>query len=215
MSLGDRPADEREATADLRTLAHPVRLRILSLLTGAALTAAEVARELGLTHANASYHLRHLLAHGVIEIAGEERIRGGAAKRYRYRVEPEIERARRSHPPIAPGDPARRMMIAAMAVELRRRAEVGSSGPGAFLADAELWVEPGAWDEFRRRVVEAAADLHRAARPPRSEGTGPVSATIALFRMESRGREREERPEFPGRREAPGVPAAAQEAPQS
>ena len=38
----------------LRALAHPVRLRILSLLTGTELSAAEIARELGLTHANAS-----------------------------------------------------------------------------------------------------------------------------------------------------------------
>ena len=67
-------------TAELRAMAHPVRLRILSLLTGAALTAAEIARELGLTHANASYHLRHLLAAGQIEVAGEERIRGGVGQ---------------------------------------------------------------------------------------------------------------------------------------
>ncbi|MDT5029242.1 MAG: hypothetical protein QOE61_5668, partial [Micromonosporaceae bacterium] len=71
-------------TIELRALAHPVRLRILSLLTGASLTAAEVARELSLTHANASYHLRQLHAAGAIVSAGEERIRGGMAKRYRY-----------------------------------------------------------------------------------------------------------------------------------
>src|SRR6188472_798006 len=78
MSLG-------EDRAGLRALAHPVRLRILSLLTGAAMTAADLARELDLTHANASYHLRQLVAAGAVELAGEERIRGGVAKRYRYR----------------------------------------------------------------------------------------------------------------------------------
>ena len=56
---GDQPTDA--FTAELRAVAHPVRLRILSLLTGAAMTATEVAAELGLTHANASYHLRRLL----------------------------------------------------------------------------------------------------------------------------------------------------------
>ena len=49
-----------EEVASLRAVAHPVRLRILSLLTGTELSAAEVARELDLTHANASYHLRVL-----------------------------------------------------------------------------------------------------------------------------------------------------------
>ena len=84
MSLGVSRRRPDPLTAELRAMAHPVRLRILSLLTGAALTAADVARELGLTHANASYHLRQLLAVGQIEVAGQERIRGGAAKRYRY-----------------------------------------------------------------------------------------------------------------------------------
>ncbi|MGI5212411.1 winged helix-turn-helix domain-containing protein [Plantactinospora sp. CA-290183] len=55
-----KPEPERDSTTRLRALAHPVRLRILSLLTAAALTAAEVARELALTHANASYRARLL-----------------------------------------------------------------------------------------------------------------------------------------------------------
>ena len=47
--------------ASLRAAAHPLRLRILSLLTGSALSAAEIARELDITHANASYHHAGLL----------------------------------------------------------------------------------------------------------------------------------------------------------
>src|SRR5215207_11037796 len=82
MSLGE--GGGASGRAALRAMAHPIRLRIMSLLTGAPMTAAEVARELGLTHANASYHLRQLLAAGMIVPAGEERIRGGIAKRYRY-----------------------------------------------------------------------------------------------------------------------------------
>ena len=73
--------DELSETAALRAMAHPLRLRMLSLLTGAELSAAEVARELGVTHANASYHLRVLLDAGELEVAGEEKIRGGVAKR--------------------------------------------------------------------------------------------------------------------------------------
>ena len=46
--------------ARLRATAHPVRLRIMSLLTAEAMSAADVARALELTHANASYHLRVL-----------------------------------------------------------------------------------------------------------------------------------------------------------
>ena len=42
-----------ESSNHLRALAHPVRLRILSLLTGGDLSAADVARKLEITHANA------------------------------------------------------------------------------------------------------------------------------------------------------------------
>jgi len=84
MSLG---AADPTSLADLRAMAHPVRLRILSLLTGAPMSAAEVARELDLTHANASYHIRLLHEAGLLVEAGEETIRGGRAKRYRYNLE--------------------------------------------------------------------------------------------------------------------------------
>src|SRR5690349_19153576 len=85
---------DHEHVVSLRALAHPVRLQILSLLTGTAMSAAEVARELDLTHANASYHLRQLVAAGQLVEAGEETIRGGRAKRYRYDVDAPGARAR-------------------------------------------------------------------------------------------------------------------------
>ena len=63
--------DGPDETSSLRAMAHPLRLRMLSLLTGAELSAAEVARELGITHANASYHLRVLLDACELEVAGD------------------------------------------------------------------------------------------------------------------------------------------------
>ncbi|GIG88878.1 ArsR/SmtB family transcription factor [Plantactinospora endophytica] len=179
---GPEPADGPDPTARLRALAHPVRLRILSLLTASALTAAEIARELDLTHANASYHLRHLLAAEVIEVAGEERIRGGAAKRYRY----DPARAASRPAPAAGGTatPDHQLVYAALAAELRRRATGMRPGPGNFLTDAEFWVDDETWDEIRNTIAEASARLHHAARPARTPGTSRVSATVALFRME-------------------------------
>ena len=73
-----------DETAALRATAHPLRLQILSILTGTAMSAAELARELGTTHANASYHLRVLAQAGEVVPDGEESIRGGVAKRYRH-----------------------------------------------------------------------------------------------------------------------------------
>jgi len=167
--------ESRQATRALRATAHPVRLQILSLLTGAEMSAAEVARELGLTHANASYHLRLLLDVGQLEVAGEERIRGGVAKRYRH---PWREHATRGKA-TAEG---RQSWARAMAAELVRRVAYWGERPGSF-TDAELWVSEEDYLAVRASLQEASTRLHDAARPPRTEGTIKVAMTAALFEM--------------------------------
>jgi DNA-binding transcriptional ArsR family regulator len=161
----------------MRAFAHPTRLRILSLLTGAAMTAAEVARELDITHANASYHLRQLAAAGTIQLAGEERINGGIARRYRYLAD-----ADRTEPFTLD---QRLALQHAMAGELiQRSAHIRMTDGTSLLADADLWVEPGLWTEIRDQMKDAARRLHDCARPPRTPGTIRVNATVALFEME-------------------------------
>ncbi len=181
MSLG--VADEQDR-AQLRALAHPIRLRMLSLLTASALTAAEIARELELTHANASYHLRQLHAAQVIDIVGEERIHGGIAKRYRHHSSTGDDR-----PKTTPADrrPTREHLLvyAAMAAELQRRAATMRRGPHNHLTDAELWIDPSAWAGIRDQIEAASDELHRLAVPPRTSGSIRVNATIALFEMRS------------------------------
>jgi DNA-binding transcriptional ArsR family regulator len=158
-------------------------LQILSLLTGSALTAAEVARELGLTHANSSYHLRTLRTAGLIVVAGEEKIRGGVAKRYRYVVQSDRdEQARRGPRPVE----QTRMEFTAIAHELIRRLQSATFTPGPkLLADADLWVEPQKWLDYHTRVAEAVRDLHEAAQPPRTPGTVRTSTTVAMFEIDS------------------------------
>ena len=168
-----------QATAQLRALAHPVRLRILSLLTGAPMTAAEVARELGLTHANASYHMRQLAAVGQIHVVGEEHIRGGVAKRYRHPWEHKTVSSKGR-----PTDPAEReLYVRAMAEELVRRSRLRSPGTPTALTDAELWVTPEVWQRVWDLVEEASTLLHAEARPARTEGTIHVNMTAGMFQM--------------------------------
>lgn len=160
--------------APLRAMAHPLRLHLLSLLTGAEMSAAEVARELRITHANASYHLRQLHAAGLLDVAGEERVRGGLARRYR-------------HDPAAPDRGSRtpvtqRLAYRALAAELSRRSTAVREGRQT-LTDAELWIAPAVWASVCDRVADVMRDLHDAARPPRSSGTVRTSATVALFTM--------------------------------
>jgi DNA-binding transcriptional ArsR family regulator len=161
----------------MRATAHPVRLHILSLLTGAEMSAAEIARELDITHANASYHLRFLAGAGLVVEAGEEKIRGGVAKRYRHQWDTEFK-----DPTATPEDRGR--YVRAMAEELVRRAALRKSASPTRLTDAELWVTPETWEQAQSLVEQAARLVHAEARPPRTPGTLHVNMTTATFEMD-------------------------------
>ncbi|GHG20626.1 MULTISPECIES: ArsR/SmtB family transcription factor [Amycolatopsis] len=162
----------------LRVLAHPLRLRILSLLTGTALSAAEAARELGETQANVSYHVRRLHDAGLLEVAEEVHIRGGRAKRYRH--QPDSGRRLTSR---SPGE--EKLLTKAIANELLRRASARAADRRASLTDAELWVDPELWARLLEKATALSEELHAAAQPPRTPGTVRVSASVALFELES------------------------------
>ncbi|MEV6287577.1 helix-turn-helix domain-containing protein [Kribbella sp. NPDC051770] len=165
---------------ELRAGAHPVRLRIMSLLTGTAMSAAEVARELDLTHANASYHLRLLFESGAIVEAGEERIRGGVAKRYRYPHEHRGER--RKHGVTQ----SRVAELRALAREVERRLRFRKRAGRNHFSDIEAWVTPEVSDQVRALLKEASALIHDSNQPPRTPGTVHVSATSWIFEMTRR-----------------------------
>ena len=167
---------DTDAISSMRAVAHPVRLRILSLLTARAMSAAEVARELELTHANASYHLRFLHEAGELLVEGEEKIRGGVAKRYRYVA---VDKPRTT--PVTSED-----MIAyvhAISTEVTRRVVDRRKAPSHWV-DIETWVEPEVWDEVLALANRASALLHSGARAPRSEGAVHVSYSGMAFPME-------------------------------
>lgn len=164
----------------LRAVAHPARLRILSLLTGSAMSAAEVARELGLTHANASYHLRVLADAGELVEAGEEKIRGGVAKRYRH---PWAQK-RAADGNRREDHQSRERYLRAIAEEMVRRFGHRRPRTRAHLTDAEMWVTPEVWRRVTALVVEAAELVHAEAQPPRTPGTLHVNLDAVLFEMD-------------------------------
>lgn len=169
------PDRQKSPQSALRAVAHPVRLQILSLLTGAEMSATEVARELDLTHANASYHLRVLLDAGELVVAGEEKIRGGVAKRYRHPWDGE----RTSPTPPRPDD--HRLYIRAVAQELVRRHDRRRKDERSLFSDAEMWVTPEVWAQVIDHVRQASALIHGEAQPPRTEGTIHVNLTALAF----------------------------------
>ena len=188
MSLGD------EGLRSARAWAHPVRLRILSLLTGIELSAAEVARELDITQANASYHLRRLADAGELEVASTEKVRGGIAKKYRYVARVDmggrlltpafVDMERQKGLPTHGPDPGRMQQVRqALDGELRRRIPAAAKGDN-FFADAEVWLAPDDLKKVRDLLGEVSLLVHDRALEPRADGAEHVSFTTWIFAME-------------------------------
>ncbi|WP_245614101.1 ArsR/SmtB family transcription factor [Actinokineospora inagensis] len=172
MNMGD----SHSTLHGMRALAHPLRMRILSLVTDRAMSAAEVARELGDSQPNISYHLRKLADAGLVEIVAEVPIRGGIAKRYQH-TPPTV---------AAPRDPedSRETLARALAASLGTRSAQRKPGNAEALTDAELWVDPQVWRDTVAHVREVSLRLRDAAQPPRTPGTVRVSTTISMFEMD-------------------------------
>ncbi|MGI5466221.1 ArsR/SmtB family transcription factor [Streptomyces sp. CA-132043] len=157
----------------LRALAHPVRLRMLTLMWPGPMSAAELSRELDISHALASRHLRSLDAVGLVELAEERTRRGGRERRYRT-----VHGS-----PLSDRSDGTQLLGATLAHTLKDRALRRHPDGRGVTVDAELWVEPAVWEAARQKLADIAAELHDAARPPRSAGTIPVGVTLMAFPM--------------------------------
>lgn len=177
---------EGDPVQALRAIAHPVRLQILSLLTGVEMSAAEIARELDITQANASYHVRVLARAGELTATGTEQVRGGRAKKYRY-VPAAADRTPREDRPSPSPTPdaaeASALLVEALSTEMRRRVRYRDLSAPSDLTDAELWLAPEVWQEVVDLVHRASATAHGAARPPHTPGTVPTSFSALLFQL--------------------------------
>lgn len=171
------PSAETPQNIDgLRAVAHPLRLRLLSMLTAEALSAAEAARVLGESQANVSYHLRRLADAGLVRLVEETTIRGGAAKRYK-------------HDP-ASGDALgggsideQEALMRALASELIARSVRYVPATEFAFTDAEVTVSGQAWERIRNLAREAGTIIHDEALPADTAGGVRIGATLALFEV--------------------------------
>ena len=162
---------------DLRALAHPLRLRMLSLLNARPMSAAQLSRELGVGHGLATYHLRKLAEAGLVVLDGERTVRGGRERTYRYRPPSTPDGPDGLDPGNAP------LWAAALGEEMRRRADLADPHPPALTVDAELWVDPELWRRVRDGITVLLTELHHAAQPPGTPGAIRTSTTAWLFGM--------------------------------
>ena len=165
-----------EQLIPLRAMAHPVRLQILSLTTGAALSASELADELGIAHAAASYHARQLADAGLLQVVDDTRARSGRGRppvHYRY-VAPLSERLDRSG--------GQEALWAATSQDLQRRLRARSRHHVG--ADAEVWLAPADFEEICGLAQQISDLIHERAQPPHADGTVHGSVSIFAFELE-------------------------------
>lgn len=171
---------------EFRALAHPARLQLLSLLSGAALSAAEAAREMGMSQANTSYHLRLLERAELVQVVEELTVRGGKARRYRHVSSSTVRPADPDRTSTPQAREAEDEFVRLVAQELLRRWPHRDHAGLKTNIDAELWVSPQAWSAAVEAVAHASAQLHAAADAPRTPGCMRVSVSAALFQMRHR-----------------------------
>jgi DNA-binding transcriptional ArsR family regulator len=149
---------------------------MISMLTTGSMTATEMARELDLSHASASYHLRQLEQAGLVESNEGAIIHGGRERRYRQRVHDQYS------PRATWNESDVRMVIEALHTDLGRRAASLAPGSNAVI-DGECWVPLEIWEQARAQIRAAGQLLQDAAQPPKTVGTSHVSITALLFQM--------------------------------
>jgi DNA-binding transcriptional ArsR family regulator len=157
----------------LRALGHPTRLRMLSLMWSGPLSAAALAGELGISHGLASQHLRTLDKAGLVELAEVRAKRGGRERLYRTVPGSPLSDRRDTGP----------LLAEAFAANLRQRAAERLPDSDGVLTDAELWLEPAVWADFRARLGTLMSELHAAAHPPRTPGTHRIGVTLTAYEL--------------------------------
>lgn len=176
------PLEEPDETRRLRALSHPVRLRILSMVTGGPMSASELARELDMSQAAVSYHVRQLDAAGMLELAEVRHVRGGRELRYRYRAgQPTLDTAGAALP------------AAAVTSEVERRVRSAGNPSWTVFSDLECWVDQETWVQVARMIGDAMQVLHDQALPEPTRGTIHVSATALLVDLDGKVKPRPRR----------------------
>jgi DNA-binding transcriptional ArsR family regulator len=146
---------------------------MLSLMWVAPMSAASLAAELGISHGLASQHLRTLDRAGLVELTEVRAKRGGRERLYRTVKGSPLSDRRDASP----------LLTEAFVSNLRTRLAMRAPDSESVVTDADLWVTPEVWTEYRKRLLGLMYELHEHAQPPRTPGTTPIGVTLMAFQM--------------------------------
>jgi DNA-binding transcriptional ArsR family regulator len=154
--LTDPSIDPRFAKA----AAHPLRMRILTILNQRVASPNEIAKELDEPLGNVSYHTRMLLRLECIELVREEKRRGALEHYYRALRRPIVDLDTFSEIPLS----VRRGICDGVLTQIGKDIKSAAEGGGFDRADVHLTRTPLAVDEVAWTMLAGRlAELHDAA----------------------------------------------------
>ncbi|QEC50497.1 winged helix-turn-helix transcriptional regulator [Baekduia soli] len=175
----------------VKAMSHPVRVRIMAMLSERKASPNELSQWLGTTLGATAYHVRTLHKLGLIELVDETRVRGAVEHHYKARARPKVTEENWSKAsPVA--------KQAAVGSELKMLEDVvnASAASGGFdRADAVLERRTARVDErgFKALAAEAQKFLARvekieaeaARRLSKADHNGALDAGVVLLSYES------------------------------
>ncbi len=172
----------------VKALAHPLRIRMLTVLNERVTSPSELAGELDEPIGNVSYHMRTLADLGMVELVRTEPRRGAVEHYYRAIERPHLPAQDWATLPASVrrsfSDTTARQVLD----DLTSAAKSGGfERDGARLNRLELKLDQKGWDELGKVLDDAAQRVEKAAAKAKDrKGDGDrVSATAVLMLFES------------------------------
>ena len=174
----------------VKAMSHPLRIRILALLTERVASPVELAEWLDASLGGVAYHVRTLHRLGMIELVKETRVRGAVEHHYRAKERPRVsDEAWSEAPPIA------KQAAVGSALQMIHEYASASAAAGGFdpgdthLTRTMMQLDAQGREELSKaflHLLEQAQAIEekakdRIAADPHAEGISQVATVLMLF----------------------------------
>lgn len=188
-----RPYSDINDPRLIKALAHPLRVRILSLLeTRDMASPNEMSEELGVSLGVMSYHVRRLHALGFLELVKRTPRRGAIEHHYRAKSRPKVSDDTWAETPGI----VKRAMVGATLQQVTSYVNAAAAGggfdrPEAHLSRTVLMLDDEGWDKLAREMVRwvefieqvEAESQERISKLPGGEAESNAKRTAAVMML--------------------------------
>jgi DNA-binding transcriptional ArsR family regulator len=174
----------------VKAISHPLRIRILAILSERTASPVELAEWLDASLGVVAYHVRTLYRVGLIELVKETRVRGAVEHHYRARERPRVsDEAWAAAPPIAKQAAVGSALQMINDYANASAAAGGFDGGDAHLTRTMMTLDQQGWEELSRActdLLERAQEIEESAKKrvdkdPHAEGTSSAAMVLMLF----------------------------------